>query len=46
MDAYWRAANYLPVGQIDLLGNPLLQEALKREHIQQRLFGRVAPRRA
>jgi xylulose-5-phosphate/fructose-6-phosphate phosphoketolase len=39
MDAYWRAANYLSVGQIYLLDNPLLREALRPEHIKQRLLG-------
>jgi xylulose-5-phosphate/fructose-6-phosphate phosphoketolase len=39
MDAYWRASNYLSVGQIYLLDNPLLQEPLKREHIKPRLLG-------
>ena len=39
MDAYWRAANYLSVGQIYLLDNPLLREPLKREHIKPRLLG-------
>src|SRR5438477_8099063 len=39
MDAYWRAANYLSVGQISLLDNPLLKEPLKREHIKPRLLG-------
>ncbi len=39
MDAYWRAANYLSVGQIYLLANPLLREPLKREHIKPRLLG-------
>lgn len=39
MDAYWRAANYLSVGQIYLLDNPLLQEPLKLEHIKPRLLG-------
>ncbi len=39
MNAYWRAANYLSVGQIYLLGNPLLKEPLKREHIKPRLLG-------
>ena len=34
LDAYWRAANYLSVGQIYLLDNPLLQEPLKPEHIK------------
>jgi xylulose-5-phosphate/fructose-6-phosphate phosphoketolase len=39
MDAYWRAANYLTVGQIYLLDNPLLHEPLKPEHIKPRLLG-------
>src|SRR5262249_17857371 len=39
LDAYWRAANYLAVGQIYLLDNPLLKEPLKREHIKPRLLG-------
>jgi xylulose-5-phosphate/fructose-6-phosphate phosphoketolase len=39
MDAYWRAANYLSVGQIYLLDNPLLKVPLKREHIKPRLLG-------
>ena len=39
MDAYWRAANYLSVGQIYLLANPLLREPLKIEHIKPRLLG-------
>jgi len=39
MHAYWRAANYLSVGQIYLLANPLLQEPLKLEHIKPRLLG-------
>nr|PZN02241.1 MAG: phosphoketolase [Pseudomonadota bacterium] len=39
MDAYWRAANYLSVGQIYLYDNPLLREPLKREHIKPRLLG-------
>src|SRR5262245_35505770 len=39
MDAYWRALNYLSVGQIYLLDNPLLKEQLKREHIKPRLLG-------
>jgi len=39
MDAYWRASNYLSVGQIYLLDNPLLKERLKREHIKPRLVG-------
>jgi xylulose-5-phosphate/fructose-6-phosphate phosphoketolase len=39
MDAYWRAANYLAVGQIYLLDNPLLQQPLERAHIKPRLLG-------
>jgi xylulose-5-phosphate/fructose-6-phosphate phosphoketolase len=39
MDAYWRAANYLSVGQIYLLDNPLLREPLRAEHIKPRLLG-------
>ena len=39
LDAFWRAANYLSVGQIYLLGNPLLREPLVREHIKPRLLG-------
>ncbi len=39
MDAYWRAANYLSVGQIYLLDNPLLREPLQAEHIKPRLLG-------
>jgi xylulose-5-phosphate/fructose-6-phosphate phosphoketolase len=39
MDAYWRAANYLSVGQIYLLDNPLLREPLRLEHIKPRLLG-------
>jgi xylulose-5-phosphate/fructose-6-phosphate phosphoketolase len=39
MDAYWRAANYLSVGQIYLLANPLLREPLKIDHIKPRLLG-------
>ncbi len=39
MDAYWRASNYLSVGQIYLLDNPLLKTPLKREHIKPRLLG-------
>ena len=39
IDAYWRAANYLSVGQIYLLDNPLLSEPLKLEHIKPRLLG-------
>src|SRR5664280_367821 len=39
INAYWRAANYLAVGQIYLLDNPLLKEPLKLEHIKPRLLG-------
>jgi xylulose-5-phosphate/fructose-6-phosphate phosphoketolase len=39
LDAYWRAANYLSVGQIYLLDNPLLREPLKAEHVKPRLLG-------
>ena len=39
LDAYWRAANYLSVGQIYLLDNPLLTEPLRREHVKPRLLG-------
>jgi phosphoketolase len=39
LDAYWRAANYLSVGQIYLLDNPLLREPLMPEHIKPRLLG-------
>lgn len=37
--AYWRAANYLSVGQIYLLDNPLLKEPLRLEHIKPWLLG-------
>src|SRR5215468_3390254 len=39
LDAYFRAANYLSVGQIYLLDNPLLREPLRREHVKPRLLG-------
>jgi xylulose-5-phosphate/fructose-6-phosphate phosphoketolase len=39
MDAYWRASNYLSVGQIYLFDNPLLQQALTRAHVKPRLLG-------
>src|SRR5205809_2018616 len=39
IDAYWRAANYLSVGQIYLYDNPLLKEPLSKEHIKPRLLG-------
>src|SRR5207244_6256060 len=38
LDAYWRAANYLSVGQIYLLDNPLLREPLRPEHVKPRLL--------
>src|SRR5439155_17520546 len=38
-DAWWRAANYLSVGQIYLLDNPLLREPLRVEHVKPRLLG-------
>ena len=39
LDAYWRASNYLSVGQIYLYDNPLLKEPLTRGHIKPRLLG-------
>ena len=39
MNAYWRAANYLSVGQIYLYDNPLLKDPLKLEHVKPRLLG-------
>lgn len=39
IDSYWRASNYLSVGQIYLLDNPLLKEPLKEKHIKPRLLG-------
>ncbi|MEK6406137.1 MAG: phosphoketolase family protein [Acidobacteriota bacterium] len=39
LDSYWRAANYLSVGQIYLHNNPLLREPLKLEHVKPRLLG-------
>ncbi len=39
IDAYWRAANYLSVGQIYLMNNPMLTEKLRREHVKPRLLG-------
>ena len=39
IDAYWRASNYLSVGQIYLLDNPLLRTPLKIEHVKPRLLG-------
>ena len=45
IDAYWRAANYLSVGQIYLYDNPLLKKPLKLAHIKPRLLGHGARRR-
>ena len=39
LDAHWRAANYLAVGQIYLMSNPLLTEPLAPEHVKPRLLG-------
>jgi xylulose-5-phosphate/fructose-6-phosphate phosphoketolase len=39
IDAWWRAANYLSVGQIYLMANPLLREPLRPEHVKPRLLG-------
>lgn len=39
IDAYWRAANYLSVGQIYLYDNPLLKKTLTKEHVKPRLLG-------
>ncbi|MHB8508017.1 MAG: phosphoketolase family protein [Candidatus Dormibacteria bacterium] len=39
IDAYWRAANYLSVGQIYLLDNPMLREPLRADHVKPRLLG-------
>ncbi|MGH2899234.1 MAG: phosphoketolase, partial [Solirubrobacteraceae bacterium] len=39
IDAYWRAANYLSVGQIYLLDNPLLRAPLTADHVKTRLLG-------
>ena len=39
LDAWWRAANYLAVGQIYLMANPLLREPLRAEHVKPRLLG-------
>jgi xylulose-5-phosphate/fructose-6-phosphate phosphoketolase len=39
IDAWWRAANYLSIGQIYLLANPLLREPLVRDHVKPRLLG-------
>ena len=42
MNAYWRAANYLSVGQIYLYANPLLKEPLKLEHVKPIVVGHWA----
>ena len=39
MDAYWRASNYVTVGQIYLCDNPLLKEPLRLEHVKKLLLG-------
>jgi len=39
IDVYWRATNYLSVGQIYLLDNPLLREPLERKHVKPHLLG-------
>src|SRR6476659_2619974 len=39
IDAYWRAANYLSIGQIYLYDNPLLKQSLTKDHIKPRLLG-------
>jgi xylulose-5-phosphate/fructose-6-phosphate phosphoketolase len=39
IDAFWRAANYLTIGQIYLVDNPLLREPLRLEHVKPRLLG-------
>jgi xylulose-5-phosphate/fructose-6-phosphate phosphoketolase len=39
LNAWWRAANYLSVGQVYLLANPSLREPLKIEHVKPRLLG-------
>ena len=39
IDAYWRAANYLTIGQIYLLDNPLRREPLRTQHVRLRLLG-------
>lgn len=41
LDAWWRAANYLSVGQIYLYDNPLLKQPLKLAHIKARLPGHI-----
>jgi len=46
INAYWRAANYLSVGQIYLYDNPLLKEPLKLSHVKPLVVGHWARRRA
>ena len=46
LDRYWRAANYLSVGQIYLMANALLTEPLRPEHIKPRLLGHWGTSRA
>ena len=41
LHAYWRAANYLSVGQIYLMANPLLREPLRLEHVKPRMLGHL-----
>src|SRR5215469_5407526 len=41
INAYWRAANYLTLGQIYLLENPLLKERLTADHVKKRLLGHL-----
>ena len=45
IDAYWRAANYLSVGQIYLLDNPLLREPLRIEYVKQAFRDRLIEHR-
>jgi len=45
LDAYWRASNYLAVGQIYLRANPLLKQPLTLAHIKPRLLGQLGDRR-
>ena len=46
LDAYWRAANYLSVGQVYLLANPLVRQPLKPEHVKPRLLGHFSTARS
>jgi xylulose-5-phosphate/fructose-6-phosphate phosphoketolase len=45
IDRFWRAANYLSVGQIYLLDNPLQREPLRSEHVKPRLLGHWGTKR-